>query len=122
MEIRKRVLREEHFSTLISTSNHAYALCDLDLTEKARGVLAHAVNVTVDVLGDKHSLTMQRKQQLEGWDDEVLRQHDSPPRQDSLNNAVADSDASGEDLGTTVVVMRMEEHLYNREPRTGNLS
>lgn len=94
MEARRRVLGEGHPDTLTSMNNLAYALRDLGLTEKAKALFPHAANVSVQVLGDKHPLVVERKHQLDEWNDETLWQHNSHSSIDSLNNAASETDAS----------------------------
>jgi len=66
MEIRKRVLGEEHPDTLTSMSNLAYAFRDLGPMEEAKDLLAHSLDISLNVLGDDHPLIIQRSNSKSG--------------------------------------------------------
>ena len=57
--------------------------------------ITHSVNASVNVLGESHPLTIQRKQQLAEWDNQSLWQDEIISNDESLSNAESEGDTDG---------------------------
>ena len=67
IEIRKRVLGEEHPSTLNSMNNLAFTLKDKGENEKAISLMEDCVRKRKQILGQDHPFTKESEDALRRW-------------------------------------------------------
>ncbi|KAF2022699.1 hypothetical protein EK21DRAFT_44720, partial [Setomelanomma holmii] len=67
METRKRVLGEEHPSTLTSMNNLALTLKSHGSTQKAISLLKHCCKLLIATLGPQHPDTISSRRTLSTW-------------------------------------------------------
>jgi hypothetical protein len=72
METRKRVLGEEHPSTLTSMNNLAFTWKGQDRVEEAIRLMNHCIRLRMQVLGAEHPHTISLLETLNGWGVENL--------------------------------------------------
>ena len=69
MEVRKRVLDEEHPNTLTSMHNLAYTLKSRSRNEEAISLMKRCFHSRKQVLGSRHPSTETSLEALHGWED-----------------------------------------------------